>query len=453
MLKEQLDRIRQKLPQAAEADPEYRVFGARKHRYKLNEPLSVDELRRFEQAHGITLPEPYAAFLTELGNGGAGPYYGIHPLGKNQSIDLDLIREPSPLRPGAEQAPSEASDGGLDDDDEEDEYPGLLNIGEQGCTYETMLMITGEYRGKVIYIDLDSQRTFFTYEANFLDWYERWLDETIAGCDSGWFGMRRGGDDRELIALYRSAAEENVKIEALDGMLKLPHIADETAAFLLRQYNESSGGVRRAALQVLAKLRFDQAEPLIRQLLHSGDAADRLLALKFAKWYMPEGDRRFMEELTALLPQETDGEAFTFLTTMLNEAGADMLPLMLPYFAHPDRNIRTQAIYQAGKSPAAAKSACLPAFIAALEDPDPWVTVIALQALRGVTDSRLLEVYERLLEQHRTDQDHIRSNVRGRLEEFSFQSLEQVEREVPSALRQVKGMLRKIVEPYLRPKK
>lgn len=444
MLKEQLDRIRRKLPQAAEADPEYRVFGASKHRYKLNEPLSIDELRRFEQAHGITLPEPYAAFLTGLGNGGAGPYYGIHPLGKKQSIDLDLIDEPSPLRPGAEPAPSGS---GMDDDDDDDEYPGLLNIGEQGCTYETMLVITGEYRGKVIYIDLDSRRTFFTYEANFLDWYERWLDETIAGYDSSWFGMRRGGDDRELIALYRSAAAENVRLEALDGMLKLPRIADETADFLLRQIDESSGDVRRMALQVLAKLRFDRAKPLIRQLLRSGEAADRLLALKFAKWYMPERDRRFTEELIALLPQETDGEAFTFLAMMLEEAGADMLALMLPYFAHPDRKIRTQAIYQAGKSPAAAKSACLPVFIAALEDPDPWVTVIALQALRGVTDTRLLEVYERILERHRTDQNYVRSNVRRLLEEYSFRSLEQVEREVPSALRQVKGMLRKIIGP------
>ncbi|MCV4234465.1 hypothetical protein OHJ21_25170 [Virgibacillus sp. LDC1] len=37
------------------------------------------------------------------------------------------------------------------EDDDEDKYPGLLHIGEQGCSYET-----GEYRSKGIYVDLDS---------------------------------------------------------------------------------------------------------------------------------------------------------------------------------------------------------------------------------------------------------------------------------------------------------
>ncbi|WP_442603092.1 SMI1/KNR4 family protein [Paenibacillus sp. KN14-4R] len=450
MPREQLYRIRRKLEQAAKADPECKVFGARAHRYKLNEPLSLAELRRFEREHGIALPEPYAAFVTELGNGGAGPYYGIHPLGAKQAIDLDLIGHPSPLRPGAKLEPSGTPSGDWDDDfedDEDEKYPGLLNIGEQGCSYETMLMITGDYRGKVIYADLDSRKTFFTYEANFLDWYERWLDETIAGYDSAWFGLRRGGDDRELMELYRSVSEESIKIEALEGMLKLPDIADETVGFLLRQYHESSGEVCRWALHVLAKMRFCQAEMLIRQKLRSQDAADRLHALQLIKWYMPEGDWHFTEELAAMLPLENDEEAFLFLAMILSEAGADMLPLMLPFFLNPNKDIRIQALYQAGKSPASVKADYVPKFIAALEDTEVRVQLIALQALRGVTDARLLEVFERLLQQHKTDKDYIRSNVRGLLEEFPFRSLEQVEREVPSSLRQVKGTLRKLMEP------
>ncbi|NEW09393.1 SMI1/KNR4 family protein [Paenibacillus sp. SYP-B3998] len=456
MRREQLYRIRRKLEQAAKADPECSVFGSRAHKYKLNEPLSLAELRRFEQAHGIALPESYASFVTELGNGGAGPYYGIHPLGAKQAIDLDLIGQPSPLRPGDKLELSGTSEGGLDEnseDDEDEKYPGLLNIGEQGCTYETMLMITGDYRGKVIYVDLDSLKTFFTYEENFLDWYERWLDETIAGYDSAWFGLRRGGDDRELMELYRSAAEESIKIEALEGMLKLPDIGDETVGFLLRHYHESSSEVCRWALQVLAKMRFGQAEPLIRQKLRSQDAADRLLALQFIKWYMPEGDRSFTEELAAMLPLETDEEAFLFLAMILSEAGVDMLLIMLPFFSYPNKNIRIQALYQAGKSPAPVKADYVSKFIEALEDTEARVQLIALQALRGVTDARLLEVFERLLQQHKTDKDYIRTNVRGLLEEFPFRSLEQVEREVPSSLRQVKGMLRKLMEPYLKPRK
>jgi len=59
-------------------------------------------------------------------------------------------------------------------------------------------------------------------------------------------------------------------------------------------------------------------------------------------------------------------------------------------------------------------------FIAALDDAELTVKLTALQALRGVTDARLLDVFERLLHQAKTDQDYIRSNVQRLLENFRF---------------------------------
>lgn len=57
------------------------IFGASGHGFELNGPISERELVGWERGHGIELPADYRAYLSELGNGGAGPYYGSFPLG------------------------------------------------------------------------------------------------------------------------------------------------------------------------------------------------------------------------------------------------------------------------------------------------------------------------------------------------------------------------------------
>jgi hypothetical protein len=83
------------------------VFGAQSHRFTLNPVLAKRDVVAFEQRHGIRLPEEYRGFLTNVGNGGAGPYYGLFPLGImddnwghaawQEGVDLvGILREPFP---------------------------------------------------------------------------------------------------------------------------------------------------------------------------------------------------------------------------------------------------------------------------------------------------------------------------------------------------------------------
>src|SRR5688572_12593455 len=56
------------------------VFGAAQHAYRFHPPLSIKRVEKFERDHKVSLPKPYRRFITELGNGGTGPYYGVTPL-------------------------------------------------------------------------------------------------------------------------------------------------------------------------------------------------------------------------------------------------------------------------------------------------------------------------------------------------------------------------------------
>src|SRR5205814_6473759 len=81
-----LDRVATKLAAAAHRQGEPAMFGASAHRFQLGPPLAGTAVAAFEQEHGVSLPDDYRAFTTTVGHGGpgrwggAGPYYGLHPL-------------------------------------------------------------------------------------------------------------------------------------------------------------------------------------------------------------------------------------------------------------------------------------------------------------------------------------------------------------------------------------
>lgn len=74
--------IRALLGRLREADRKLLVFGASFHQYNLEPPLPEAAVRAWENRHGVELPAAYRAFLLEPGNGGAGPFYGVFPLGQ-----------------------------------------------------------------------------------------------------------------------------------------------------------------------------------------------------------------------------------------------------------------------------------------------------------------------------------------------------------------------------------
>ena len=61
-------------------DTDFRQFGARHHRYEFAPVIPLSDVRDFEARHSIRLPQGYVDYLTQVGNGGAGPEHGIFSL-------------------------------------------------------------------------------------------------------------------------------------------------------------------------------------------------------------------------------------------------------------------------------------------------------------------------------------------------------------------------------------
>ena len=57
------------------------LFGSNHHAFKLNPVSSESRVGEFERKLSIHLPSEYREFITGVGNGGAGLFYGIFPLG------------------------------------------------------------------------------------------------------------------------------------------------------------------------------------------------------------------------------------------------------------------------------------------------------------------------------------------------------------------------------------
>src|SRR4051794_1827337 len=74
--------VRQGIERLRREDQDLRIFGANGHRYRFEPPVPSAQLEAFEKRWSITLPADYREFLLEVGNGGAGPFYGIFRLGE-----------------------------------------------------------------------------------------------------------------------------------------------------------------------------------------------------------------------------------------------------------------------------------------------------------------------------------------------------------------------------------
>ncbi|MBE9002367.1 MULTISPECIES: SMI1/KNR4 family protein [unclassified Nostoc] len=204
--------LKKKLTQLAILDATFEVFGSESHQYQLKPCLSNKDIQLFESRCNISLPSEYKNFLLEIGNGGAGPGYGLSGLSGIEYEDViaeklyqekyEILSKPFPL--------TEAwNDLDLIVNNRNDAYfdnkfiQGTLTITTYGCGIDAILVITGEQSGKIWIDDRTNDNGIYPASLDFCsffhdtdpddshpnsdqgqplsfyDWYEDWLNRSL----------------------------------------------------------------------------------------------------------------------------------------------------------------------------------------------------------------------------------------------------------------------------------
>ncbi|MGW0765485.1 SMI1/KNR4 family protein [Streptomyces sp. NPDC002676] len=179
------DGVRARIREMAARDPRRERFGAATHRYELAPALPEAEIRAFEETHGIDLPTEYRSFVTEVGDGPAGPCHGLMPLtvprpeaGEEWAVDDEWEEDRLPGRlakPFPLTGPLPGRMGEL-----AALLPGTLMLAEQGCGIYLRLVLNGPRAGEIWQIDPDWSG-FVPVSPSFRAWYTEWLESPCDG--------------------------------------------------------------------------------------------------------------------------------------------------------------------------------------------------------------------------------------------------------------------------------
>lgn len=149
-------------------DKAFDLFGADFHEYELNPPLTEADVAAFEQRYAIRLPADYRGFLIFVGNGGAGPHYGLFRLGETEGSDGTSLPWKEGIYDSALRQP----------------WP-HRTICNLGFGLRDWLVVTGPEAGNVWRDSRMDARGLIPYEREdghrwtFMDWYLHWLNGAL----------------------------------------------------------------------------------------------------------------------------------------------------------------------------------------------------------------------------------------------------------------------------------
>ena len=405
---------------AGEIDVQREVFGSSQHQYRLNPVLSIEEVRQHDEKQGTRLPEEYVFFLTKVGNGGAGPYYGVYPL---ERIEAHLPREGLSGQPAwiSSTLSKETWAKAMEDLEHDEIYDAEMEkicsgthvIGTQGCTYDHLLMNNGAEQGQIVIMDwnLEPENPPFFTGMTFLEWYEHFFLEIISGHHVTSYGYVRLGTEEQLITDFGQADDEG-RLEILRSFSRFNKVSDASLHFLLELDDRKLDAAR---LELLLRLQPKMGMTLFNDMLNGSNlqAAARAARLipkqSYNSYYQPMLQLLYSNGLPD--EQADFGSCKQRVLYFLQECSS-LSALDLQDFAMSDsqpEEERKTAIYVMGK--AADKLRCLESFIGWMRGDSYWLAHTALQAMARTASEHLLETYEWMWSKYNHD-ERMKSNLR-----------------------------------------
>lgn len=379
-------KLRKQLKRAKEADRGLSRFGADRHKYQLKPPVSEKDVVAFEARFHILLPEGYRDFLLWMGNGGAGPFYGLYRLGE---------AEPGRI--------SGYPDGAV------------LPLGTQGCTLMTGLVLDGPHRGRVIYYDEDQcGPPIVMREVDFLAWYDRWLREVIAGYDDEEmdFGLYLDGSPQELMELYEGTTDVQARMEIVESCYKFQALPSRQKTYFKKACDsEQNPELRMVLIKMLSHFRVPGMEDQIDALWKFEAYAEAISVICYSGgWAVKEvWWPRVLEKMSSLRGKPFWDACNIFcILKDYPEIHAGLLRDQL-YRTDLDQNDKTVLFHCLSKLNS--REEVLDYFLDYLPDErnheraEYNTLIYAIWVTKGIKDPRLEQIWTALLDKFRTTQD------------------------------------------------
>lgn len=395
------------IAEAARVDAGRQVFGAEKHQYRLGPVLALEEIRRVETQRQMKFPEEYVFYLTQVGNGGAGPYYGLYPfervMRENRNPRLGQIFEQT-VMPGITGKQWREHMQRLDalgenmETDMECEayrgelYAGMLSVGTQGCTYDHMLMLAGKYAGRIMYMDWNElpDNPPFDTGMTFLEWMEGYFRDIIEGYNMKSYGYRQRKTQEQVLEQYFSCPTTAAKRALLDSLFRLREIGKETVGFL-EELAFAEEEVSDICCALLVEKEQERGLAVFEKMLAQKRIPTICDSIRYLRRLPIQTRSRLYQQVLQVLGEVRDKEGnsvYYFLMDCEQFRAADIVEYVRRM---ENRELLKTGIYAMGRARDALDYVDL--FIQWMQSEDFYVAQTALQAMAHQKHDKLMPVY------------------------------------------------------------